>query len=72
MWKSDDYKDLINQINNLQQKLNDERDEYKDIYLRMKNNVSDFEFESHYLREENKRLQTENENLRTKLSFYEQ
>lgn len=71
MSENDSY-DLMEKISDLRQMLKDERDEYKDVYFKMKKHSNSTEFESFYLREENRRLTNENMLLRTKLANYEQ
>ena len=68
----DDKKSLIEKINDLQRMLTDEREEYKDIYFRMKNHSNGTGFEIFYLQEENKRLTNDNMILRERLANYEQ
>jgi arginine/lysine/ornithine decarboxylase len=64
--------DLMKKNHDLEQMLKDEREEYKEVYSKMKKQTSSAEFESFYLREENKRLTNENMFLRERLAFYEQ
>ena len=74
MSKNDNY-DHMNQMkecHNLLQMLKDEREEHKDMYSKMRKQTSSAEFESSYLREENKRLANENMLLRERLANYEQ
>lgn len=71
---------LQNRITELEQMLRDEREEYKDIYMRMKkhtidtnknvqntSNICGQEFQIYYLNEEVNRLRLENDELRSKL-----
>jgi arginine/lysine/ornithine decarboxylase len=67
-----DRMDLMKKNHDLEQMLKDEREEYKEVYSKMKKQTSSAEFESFYLREENKRLTNENMFLRERLAFYEQ
>lgn len=67
-----DRMNLMKKIDDLVQMLKDEREEHKDIYSKMKKQISSAEFESFYLREENKRLTNENMLLRERLAYYEQ
>ena len=74
MSKNDNY-DHTNQMkecHDLLQMLKDEREEHKDMYSKMRKQTSSAEFESFYLREENKRLANENMLLRERLANYEQ
>jgi hypothetical protein len=71
MSENDNY-NLMEKIYDLQQMLKDEREEYKDVYFKMRKHSNSTEFESVYLREENKRLTNENMLLRSKLAHYEQ
>jgi flagellar capping protein FliD len=74
MFDNDNYDvmNLIKKIHDLDQMLKDEREEFKDIYSKMKKQTSSAEFESFYLREENKRLTNENMLIRERLAYYEQ
>jgi hypothetical protein len=74
MSDNDNYDHLnhLKKYEDLVQMLKDERKEHKDIYSKMKKQTSSAEFESIYLREENKRLKNENMLLREKLAHYKQ
>lgn len=54
---------LQNKIKELEEKLQEERDEHKEIYARMKVHVEDFRAEIDQLRRDNRRLAAENAEL---------
>jgi len=70
---------LYKQIDDLQKKLNDEREEHKQIYKKMRDNlieisksqkvisIPDKDFEVYRLEQEIKRLQIENNNLKNNI-----